>query len=185
MKEYKFSESLLIHMSILLVAVASIAFIAGYYLGKKKSAEEFARYVSQQTFADKIYSSLCTLYDTYEEEAYNNVEEKEEEQKRTEDATTSSKPESGTPKELYCAVLCGYGSQKAGLDYVRRLDAKGVKARIATRNSVTRKGKNKIWYQVISEPNDYESTIQLAERLKKEDKLTNVMLHKVQTEQQA
>lgn len=183
MNDKSLQDTTLIQISVALIVIASVSFLAGYYLGKKKSAEELVRYVSQQTFADKIYSSLCTLYDTYEDEAYNNVEEKEEEQKRNEDALASSKSEVAISKELYSAILCGFGSQKSGLEYVHRLDAKGVKARLLTRTSITRKGSTKTWYQVVSEPLDYESTIQLAERLKKEDKLTNVMLHKVQNEQ--
>lgn len=185
MSDLKIRHATVIQVGILLIIVAGFSFLTGYYLGKKKSAEEFTRYIGQQTFADKIYSSLCTLYDTYEDEAYNNVEEKDEESKKTSDASAHVEPVVEMPKELYSAILCGFGSQKSGLDYVRRLDAKGVKARLVTRTSMTRKGTPRTWYQVVSEPSDYESTIQLAERLKKEDKLTNVMLHKVQNEQQA
>ncbi len=184
MNDKNLHDTTLIQISVALISIASVSFLAGYYLGKKKSAEELVRYVSQQTFADKIYSSLCTLYDTYEDEAYNNVEEKEEEQKKNnEDTLTADKPDVVVVKELYSAILCGFGSQKAGLEYVHRLNTKGVKARLMTRTSITRKGNTRTWYQVVSDPLDYESTIQLAERLKKEDKLTNVMLHKVQNEQ--
>lgn len=177
------SPTLLVQVGISIILCGTLSFIAGYYWGKKKGAEEFALYVNQQSFADKIYSSLCTLYDAYDDEASNEEKDDDGIKKNSEESSASEPEASETPLEFYCAILCGFGSQKAGLDYVNRLQAKGVKARLATRTSKTPKGMTKTWYQVITMPADYESTIQVAERLKKEDKLTNVMLHKVQNEQ--
>lgn len=37
-------------------------FIAGYYLGKKNQSEELSEHINQDAFADRIHSSLYTLY---------------------------------------------------------------------------------------------------------------------------
>ena len=37
--------------------------MAGYFLGQKSGVEKFATKMEQDSLADQIYSSLCTLYD--------------------------------------------------------------------------------------------------------------------------
>jgi len=44
-------------------------FIAGYFLGKKKAVEKFYNKIDQDSLADHIYYSVCSIYDNNNEEA--------------------------------------------------------------------------------------------------------------------
>ncbi|MFA6065956.1 MAG: hypothetical protein WC707_02125 [Candidatus Babeliaceae bacterium] len=52
-------------------------FVGGYFLGKKSAIQDIMHQMKQESFADKIYSSISTLYDTYDIDE----EEKPEEEK--------------------------------------------------------------------------------------------------------
>lgn len=39
-------------------------FIGGYFFGKRKALEDYSQHLDQQSLADKIYFSICSLYDT-------------------------------------------------------------------------------------------------------------------------
>jgi hypothetical protein len=50
-------------------------FIAGYFWGKKSSQEELIKNYEQEAFADKVYTSLCSLCESLEEEKMEKIEE--------------------------------------------------------------------------------------------------------------
>ena len=60
-----------------LLALSFFIFISGYFLGKKRAAEEFSYKADQESLADQIYSSMCVLYDAKDESE--DVEENEQE----------------------------------------------------------------------------------------------------------
>jgi len=45
------------------VLVSFFVFISGYFFGKKKATEKFYNKVNQESFADNIYYSVCSMYD--------------------------------------------------------------------------------------------------------------------------
>ena len=45
------------------IVVCFFVFIAGYFLGKKKAVEKFYHKIKQDSFADHIYYSMCSMYD--------------------------------------------------------------------------------------------------------------------------
>lgn len=59
------------HMSWLvssLIMVCFFVFISGYFLGKKKAVEKFYHKIKQDSFADHIYYSMCSMYDKQDEQ---------------------------------------------------------------------------------------------------------------------
>lgn len=50
------------------LVVNSVAFVAGFFWGKKSVVEAFSQRIEQDSFADQIYYSMCSYYDTYPEE---------------------------------------------------------------------------------------------------------------------
>ena len=54
-------------------------FMAGYYWGKKSAVEHFSSQFEQDSFADRIYSSMCLLYETPESESEKEIKEITEE----------------------------------------------------------------------------------------------------------
>jgi len=51
-----------------------IIFISGYFLGQKNAVERFSNKVEQESFADQLYSSMCTMHENKDNE-YNESEE--------------------------------------------------------------------------------------------------------------
>jgi hypothetical protein len=137
-----------------------ITFLTGYFWGKKSALEEFAEQIKNESFSDKVYASLCALYDQPQGEALvvEPVEEKEK------------------PTALFVAQLIGYGTERQAQLYVNSLERKGIAAQIIKRTSATASGKKRIWYQVVTQPAPYDETQRLAERLAIEDRLAGVAL---------
>lgn len=50
------------------IMVCFFVFISGYFLGKKKAVEKFYHKIKQDSFADHIYSSMCSMYDKQNEQ---------------------------------------------------------------------------------------------------------------------
>lgn len=66
--EIRISQRAAARLLLASAAVLGFTFFAGYYWGKKSVAEQFLAQVDQEVLADKIYSSLCSLYDVSEED---------------------------------------------------------------------------------------------------------------------
>lgn len=142
-----------------LLALSFFIFIGGYYLGKKRAAEEFSYKADQDSLADQIYSSMCVLYDTKDEnedseendqEAENseNLEKSEEVSQEVENTVTPQ--ESTGPK--YFAALAGFSSTTLadGKKMLNRLKARGFEVQMVERTSKTSKGESHAWHQIIT-----------------------------------
>ncbi|MCK5632780.1 hypothetical protein KAH94_03460 [bacterium] len=59
-----------------IIFVRFFVFISGYFLGKKKAVEKFYSKIQQDSFADHIYYSMCSMYDKIDDQQENkdNVE---------------------------------------------------------------------------------------------------------------
>ncbi len=154
-----------------------VTFLAGYFWGKKSALEEFAEQIKNESFSDKVYASLCALYeqqgDTGTSAAIIPLGDSVEE---------PSQGDSGNnePQEkalgAFVAQLIGYGTEKQAQLYVKALERRGISAEVVTRTSMTARGKKRVWYQVISQAASYEETQRLAERLAIEDRLAGVSI---------
>lgn len=167
----------------LLLLVALTVFVAGYYWGKKSAVEQLMESLDQESFADKIYISMCSWDEAQEDakdkeldsrggdmsETSSSFDEEESEEPLETSASTATSP-------LYSAQLAGFGSLKAAEAYRFRLQKKGVPARVVERQSVTTKGKKRVWYQVVTQGMERAALDELVKRLKQEDKLTSVSI---------
>jgi len=158
---------------ILVAIVFWVAFTVGYFYGKKKCVEELSEYLDQHSFADKIYSSVCALYDSGEEEVVNT---ESSEMKPAEGSDVTATTEKPAPKELWYAELCGFPTKKAAERYLAKLKARGVPARLVTRASTSKKGLIKEWYQVQTERMEKTVLERFVERLSQEDRLKSVRM---------
>ncbi|MGC2310000.1 MAG: hypothetical protein WA432_00060 [Candidatus Babeliaceae bacterium] len=76
----KISQSQLQKIVIVMFLSIIFIFIAGYFWGKKTAQENLIKDYEQEAFADKIYTSLCSLCETEdEEEKAEKIEEGSEE----------------------------------------------------------------------------------------------------------
>ena len=161
------------------VVLACFIFIAGYFLGKKRAAQEFSYRIDQDSLADQIYSSLCALYDSKENEISQEQEEVDEESPPSSSEiseNTFSQADSHEPLRggtQYRAIIAGFSASKvgAGKDLVARLTNCGYPAELVERFSRT-KGKTVVWYQVATKP--YESSLALENVKSKIAKLAHV-----------
>lgn len=148
------------------------AFIGGYFLGQKKAVQEFSYRADQDSLADHIYSSMCSLYDTKEES-----DESDEGGDETEVSSEVSEPEIkeeapaiaaapviASEQKKYHAIIAGYSaSQKEnGNKIAEYLTQKGYPTQLIERSSKTAKGKIISWYQLVTMPYDSMQSIQLA-----------------------
>lgn len=46
-----------------IIMISFFVFISGYFLGKRKAVEKFYRKIEQDSFADHVYYSMCSMYD--------------------------------------------------------------------------------------------------------------------------
>jgi hypothetical protein len=167
---------------ILIAIIFSVAFTVGYFYGKKKCVEELGEYLDQHSFADKIYSSVCTLYDSGEEEVVNAEQSSKDgaERESAESAENKGAEQEDAAKtvqkELWYAELCGFPNKTAAERYLARLRARGINARLVTRMSVSKKGAKKEWYQVQTERMEKTDLERLVDRLSQEDRLQSVRM---------
>jgi hypothetical protein len=172
------SSSLQILVSILLFLALSI-FVAGYYWGKKSAVEQLMESLDQESFADKIYISMCSWDESQEDAKDKELDSRgndmpmeqssEMEEEEGEEPTSSS-------SQLYSAQLAGFGSLKAAEAYHLRLQKKGIPAHVVKRQSITAKGNKRIWYQVVTPGMDRTTLDELVKRLIQEDRLTSVSI---------
>lgn len=161
----------------LMLLLYVITFVAGYFLGKKSALEEFADQIKNESFSDKVYASLCSLYEQPGEAIVNTHSSAEEVQE-----TLLEQEENDLKlqdEKNFVAHLIGYGTEKQALAYCKALERKGITASVVARSSVSSKGKKKIWYQVVTAPGDYQSIQNLVGRLCLEDRLAGVSIVEV------
>lgn len=158
-----------------------ITFLAGYFWGKKSALEEFAEQIKNESFSDKVYASLCALYeqpaDAGPEASAEAATAGESQSSDQETPVANPEPEDKEKSAtLFVAQLIGYGTEKQAQAYVKALERRAVAAQTIKRTSVSARGKKKVWYQVVTLPAPYKETQQLAERLAIEDRLAGVSI---------
>lgn len=163
-------------------------FMAGYFLGKKKSVEQFTEKLQQEAFADKIYTTvLCTP---------------QEDQQPTKDMLlVTSEDDSNAPSQLvsfnepafvqqevssqlnstgdtrYYAQLIGFGTEKAAQLFVKKLAAKGIETDVKKRMSKTVKGNTSYWYQVVTtQYSNKDDLSALVDKLAKEENIKDACI---------
>ncbi len=147
-----------------------ISFLTGFFWGKKSAFEEFAEQIKNESFSDKVYASLCSIYEqpgqsTSSSDALLVEAEAEEEQ--------DTPPPAGTQ---FVAQLIGYGTEQQAQVYLKTLEKRCISAQVVARTSISARGKKRVWYQVVTTPLPYEETKRIVERLAIEDRLAGVAI---------
>lgn len=166
-------------LSVGLLLTVFFIFMAGYYWGKKQAVEQLAVQFSQDSFADKVYASLCSLYDISEEGDKDKEEGDAEFEIETEASEASDNNEVVAEKQLlYNAQLTGYANFTQADAYCKKLIAKNIPVAIVTRISNNSKGKKATWYQVVTQPLPLEKLDPIIEYLKKNDRLKDIKVNR-------
>ncbi len=152
-----------------------VTFLAGYFWGKKSALEEFAEQIKNESFSDKVYASLCALYDQPADAGANQTQAQSVDE-IPQGESSSEQEEKEKPTGVFVAQLIGYGTEKQAQIYVKALERRGIASAAITRTSTTARGKKRVWYQVVTKPAGYEETQRLAERLAIEDRLAGVSI---------
>lgn len=140
--------------------VITFCFTVGFYWGHKKAAEELMFHIEQESFSDKVFSSLCALYDMDEEEnSENNIEQ-----------APSRVP-------LYYAELVGFASEQKAQNYVRQLQKDGLQALVHKRKTVSAQGKTSYWYQVVTDAMKKNELEQFIGLIAQRDHLKQIKIH--------
>jgi hypothetical protein len=158
-----------------LLAFSFFVFIAGYFLGQKKAAEEFSFRADQDSLADQIYSSMCVLYDA-KDESEDASESDSGDEVELNEMLDSAEPKDdrahteiahpAVPQKQFIATIAGFGSGNCaeGKKLVQQLISKGYPVELVERSSKTAKGKTVIWYQIITKPYASKDSLELAIR---------------------
>ena len=181
----------------IILLISFFVFMSGYFLGQKRGVEKFSNKMEQDSLADQIYSSMCTLYDVNEElvdagedngsDATNeNMEARSTSEKNDPKTTLAQEVVTDTIKDVtitqagatsYCAQLLGCGSMKTAEQFVNRWHKKGVELEVKTRQSKSAKGKVQRWYQVITARyNNKEDLDSLVQRIASQERLQDVRI---------
>jgi hypothetical protein len=184
-------------ISAALLLLFFFVFMTGYFIGHQRSLRSFSTKLDQESFADRIYSSLYALYDKGDEEDADEQDDSEEQEnapgeKKTESLIDAAKQpaaqavvensvtkpiESAVSKTYYYAEIAGFGSKVAAEKFAQRLHAKNIKVQINKRQSKTVKGKEVVWYQAVTDSfNSKKQLLAVVARLKQEDHLKNVRI---------
>ncbi len=162
-----------------------ITFIAGYFWGKKSALQEFADQIKNESFSDKVYASLCSLYDVPPETTASRQVPSQEvnensENKSIKDDEKDKKNENGQQVQedapRFRALLIGYATENQAQAYVDSLVRRGIEAQIIKHSSTSARGKKKAWFQVVTMPQSYLLTQKVVERLSIEDRLAGVSI---------
>jgi hypothetical protein len=173
----------------LVLAMAFFIFMAGYFLGQKRAAEQFTYRIDQESLADQIYSSVCGLYDDHSEDELDDsdgiekteiahlVQEQERPQLLVSEESIHSVAEQPASKNLYSAQLVGFGTKVAAQKCLNRLASLGYQVAIQERASSSRGGKKVSWYQVVTHQyHDKNALMEDVEKIKKIERIHDVRI---------
>jgi len=166
------------------IVISLGSFGAGYFWGEKKSAERFLQRIGQEAFADQVYSSVCSMYDSENEievRSENGNEGYQEESDKTQEVVKKEAQQEIiqeiNPKVAYYAQLVGFGTAKKAKQFVERLTRNGIVAHVRERKSKSARGKVILWYQVVSDPyTNKDALISLVEKIKHDEHLHDVRI---------
>ena len=166
---------------VVLIMFAFVLFAAGYYWGHRSALQDFGNQIEQDTLNDRIALSLGALRDKGEVQTETDLElELLEAQTNnasqqipsktlpslppaksgaTEQASSSSKVEVDETGKQHVARLIGYGYLKPAKRLADKLTRQGIPVKVEKRTSTTKRGKKRVWYQVITQP--YSNKIEL------------------------
>ena len=175
-----------------------LLFMGGYFLGQKQVIAGFSDKIEQESFSDHIYSSMCSMVDTTQDDQ--EIEEGETQEGTAEikqdekilistdkeqqiepsvdsiDAVNQSNQESNSTTE-YFAQLVGFSIERPAQQFAQRLIKKEISVIVKKRQSRTSRGKFVYWYQVITEKyNDRAQLEELVAKLTQEEKLKDVQI---------
>jgi len=163
-------------------------FISGYFLGKKKAVEKFYNKIDQDSLADHIYYSVCSIYDADKSSKQESTEDPSNDlelakdslaegdsAKKTVDAQNVAIEEKNNKtqppqKEVviddckasndnFYAELIGFGTLRAANKFSEKLKKQGFSVVVKKRISRTARKKRITWYQVITEKFDNKSDL--------------------------
>jgi len=163
------------------------SFLGGYFFGRKVGAQEWCATISCDAFADQIYNSLCLSMNTDEK----NEDEKDEEGEAQDGTDASTEPDAAMQaadannapeqglemKTQYYAQLAGFSSLRYAEAFAARMNNKHIPVLIKERKSKNSRGRQLIWYQVVTEPyEDQDALNSVVAILKKEERLHDVRI---------
>jgi len=173
------------------IIMSFFVFIAGYFFGKKKAVEKFYKKIDQDSLADHIYYSVCSIYDNGNDlkqesteasmdascEKKSPQEDKKKKKELVVKKIESFKEENKTSQENYYAELIGFGTARAANKFVAKMKKQGFSVALKRRKSRSSKGKTIIWYQVITEKFDNKSDlIAFVDIIKDKERLKGVRI---------
>jgi len=181
-------SSLLSWASSTIIVVLFIAFIGGYFLGQRHSAEQFVTQAETDAFSDQIRAALYSFKEQpiKVSEADNGIDTVTTPTMLSSISTaiekvsvTTQDQKEKSQKELtqYHAELIGFGAKKPAERYTEKLKKKGFPVHVRTRKSRSSKGTMITWYQVVTDTyHDKATLLELIDILKKSEKLNGVQI---------
>lgn len=167
--------SLLVALCIMIVTTT---FLVGYFWGKRTAVYTLIEKVSHDSFADQIYTSVCSLYDQSPESS-EQVTESQQTVASAEEVSAHVAQEQSTAvtEKHYYAQLVGFGDAKNAERFIARAKQKGFDLSIEKKISKTTKGKTIVWYQVVTAPvASYEDMKNIVDRISKEERLKGAQI---------
>lgn len=139
-------------------------FVAGYFFGKKKLADDFSQVAEHSSFSDQINFALSSLYDkelhTPKTKDLVESDENNAEILKTFDSKDQIASVENTikPAKKWLAQLFG-GTQQQVAEFADRLRKKGITIETRKRYGNTARGKKIYWYQAVTQTYDNESEL--------------------------
>jgi hypothetical protein len=155
-----------------LLLVSFFIFVAGYFFGKKKLAEDFSHVAEHASFSDQINFAISSLYDkelhapkAKDVSLAENVSDTDKTMQENLDnkevlLTHAEAPiiKQSDNQKKWLAQLFG-GTEKQVTDFANRLSKKGISVEIRKRVGNTARGKKIHWYQAVTQPFDNQSDL--------------------------
>lgn len=148
----------------------AVLFGMGFYWGKQKALGELMAHVEQESFADKVFSSLCALYEVAEDDR-EKIDEPQAPVKEKEESAVMEEPEI-----RYFAKLAGFGSEAHAQAYASKLMHEGVDVLLKEHTARSARGLQKKWYQIETKAMKKDELDVLVTRLAQRDKLRDISI---------
>lgn len=184
-------------VSAVLVVLGLLSFVLGYFWGKKSVIDDFGQKIVQdsaqdqvdylltmQSFAEKTKQDIERSGSSAEKIEHNlgdekiTFEHKPEEEVNVETQKTDSKEiEASSLKDesekRYYAVLIGFNTKNAAINFVNRLRKQKINVDIKARKSKSASGRvTKTWYQVVTKYYPSKAELQkVIDRIKRLEKI--------------
>ena len=91
------------------MAITGSRILTGYFWGKKSVLQEFAEQIKNESFSDRVYASLCELYDQPGTPEATETSEAQEAQEPIEEQA-EEKESLANDQQRFVAQLIGYGT---------------------------------------------------------------------------